>query len=417
VAPEPPEPQPAADAVLAPNARPAPPAGTSPTPGSAQAFAWSLPRGVILLLGTAAGFISLLGIREYADIVGPLFLAIIIVIAAHPLQGWLRARGAPSWAALLATLATIYGGLIGFVLLLVVSLARLAGLLPQYTSQFNNLQQQVQDLLEQYGVSASQVRDLLSGLDYGRIVGFVTTLLTSLVGVLSGLVLIVCLLFFAVLDANGFGARMGGLLHDRPDIATVLSSFARGTRRYLIVSTVFGFIVAVGDTIALYLLGVSLPLLWGLLAFVTNYIPNVGFVIGVIPPAFVALLGQGWQTAVAVLVVYSVLNFVIQTIIQPKFVGDSVGLSTTVTFVSLLLWAAVLGPLGAILAVPLSLLVKCVLLDADPATSWTGYLIGSSDSTPERVRARAAAAAAADPPVAEPARAPVGAADGAARDR
>jgi hypothetical protein len=111
-----------------------------------------------------------------------------------------------------------------------------------------------------------------------------------------------------------------------------------------------------------------------------------------------------------------VLNFVIQTIIQPKFVGDSVGLATTVTFVSLLLWSAVLGPLGAILAVPLSLLVKCVLLDADPATSWTGYIIGSPDSTPERVRAKAAALAltsdtgsepgTARPPEAPPAGAP-----------
>jgi predicted PurR-regulated permease PerM len=141
------------------------------------------------------------------------------------------------------------------------------------------------------------------------------------------------------------------------------------------VSTVFGLIVAVIDTLLLWALGIPLPVLWGLLAFITNYIPNIGFLIGLVPPALLGLLEGGVPLMVAVIAVYSVVNFVIQSVIQPKIVGDAVGLSTTVSFLSLVFWGWVLGPLGALLAIPLSLLAKGLLVDIDPATRWIDPLI------------------------------------------
>jgi predicted PurR-regulated permease PerM len=104
---------------------------------------------------------------------------------------------------------------------------------------------------------------------------------------------------------------------------------------------------------ALYWLDVPLPWLWGLLAFITNYIPNIGFVLGLIPPALLALLGGGVRQAVLVIVAYSVINPVIQSLIQPKVVGDTVGLSITLTFLSLVFWTFVIGPLGAAAGGPL----------------------------------------------------------------
>lgn len=119
-------------------------------------------------------------------------------------------------------------------------------------------------------------------------------------------------------------------------------------------------------------------MLWGLFSFLTNFVPNIGFVLGVIPPALIALLDKGWGSMLAVLVVYSLLNVVIQTFIQPRFVGESVGLSTTMAFLSLAVWAFVLGPLGALLAVPMTLLVRALFLDPDPRARWTSALISST---------------------------------------
>jgi AI-2 transport protein TqsA len=149
------------------------------------------------------------------------------------------------------------------------------------------------------------------------------------------------------------------------------------------VSTVFGLIVAVIDTGVLALLGIPLPLLWGLLAFMTNYIPNIGFVIGLVPPALLGLLEGGVGTMLAVIAAYSVINVVIQSVIQPKVVGDTVGLSVTLTFVSLVFWAWVIGPLGALLAIPLSLLAKALLLDLDPSTRWIDGLVRGGEARPE----------------------------------
>jgi hypothetical protein len=127
---------------------------------------------------------------------------------------------------------------------------------------------------------------------------------------------------FMALDAVGFSSRLARVRRQRADVVGALDSFVHGTRRYLLVSTVFGLIVAAIDTGFLWLIGVPLPLLWGLLAFITNYIPNVGFIIGLIPPAVLALLQGGPKLMITVIVAYSLINFIIQSIIQPKVTAD-----------------------------------------------------------------------------------------------
>ena len=173
---------------------------------------------------------------------------------------------------------------------------------------------------------------------------------------------------------------------DRPRITEALAHFAWGTRQYLLVTTVFGLIVAVLDWIALAILGIPLATTWALLSFITNYIPNVGFIIGVVPPALLGLLTGGPQLMLIVIVVYCVLNFVVQSIIQPRFIGDAVGLSVTVTFVALVFWTWLIGLLGAILAIPLTLLSKALLVDVDPRAKWADALLRASAK--ERTRRR-----------------------------
>jgi len=148
----------------------------------------------------------------------------------------------------------------------------------------------------------------------------------------------------------------------REPVLGALGKFAQGTRRYFGVATVFGGIVAVLDGIGLVILGIPAAGLWALLAFITNYVPNIGFIIGLLPPALLGLVVGGPSKMIEVIVLYCVLNLIIQSVIQPKVVGDAVGLTTTMSFLSLIVWAYLLGPLGAILAIPASLLFKAVLL-------------------------------------------------------
>ncbi|WP_336882439.1 AI-2E family transporter [Rhodococcus globerulus] len=336
---------------------------------------WLLPRGLIVLLGLTGLVVSVTGIRAFSGIVGPVFLALMLTVAVHPLPQLLRRRGLPRWLATLLALVAVYGILVTLVLVLVYSVAELGSLFPTYQQEFDRLLDSAQSALRDAGIGSDQVQALFSRLDADTIPRILTALLEGTLALVSNLVFLVVLLLFMAFDGSGYPERMRVLVLDRPDIARAFTQFSAGTRRYLVVSTVFGAIVAVLDTGLLWLLGIPLPILWGLLSFITNYIPNIGFVLGLIPPALLALLDGGFGPMVTVIVLYSTVNVVIQSVIQPKFVGDAVGLSVTLTFLSLVFWSWALGPLGAILAIPLTLLAKALLIDIDPSTRWMDVLL------------------------------------------
>ena len=206
------------------------------------------------------------------------------------------------------------------------------------------------------------------------------------------------LLLFLAVDGAIFGDRMARVRRGREPVLKALDVFARGTRKYFGVATIFGGIVAVLDGIGLLILGIPAAGLWALLAFVTNYVPNIGFIIGLIPPALLGLVTGGVDQMIAVIVLYSVLNFIIQSVLQPKFVGDAVGLTTTVSFLSLIVWAYIMGPIGAILAIPASLLAKALLVDMDPDAKWLELFLGDEPVFKTRPRANDAKSPIEQPP-------------------
>jgi predicted PurR-regulated permease PerM len=312
----------------------------------------------------------LAGVQATAWLIAPLFLALVIVIALHPVRCRMRRHGWPGWAATLALVVAVYGLLVGFALVLMVSLAQLRAELPTYAGNAQNILTGISDTLQRLGVGSAQAQAMTGTLNTGNLLGAVDAALSGLTSALWSVVLLAVLLLYLSLEASGAGARLASIAVDRGEVAAALGAFATGTRRYLVVTTVFGLIVAVIDTVALALLGIPQPILWGVLAFITNYIPNIGFFMGLIPPALLALLVGGWPLLVWVVLICCVVNFVLQSLIQPRVVGDSVGLSPTVTFVSLVFWAWIVGPLGALLAVPLTLLTKALLVDIDPRARW-----------------------------------------------
>jgi AI-2 transport protein TqsA len=342
-----------------------------------------LPRALVMLLGIAAAVIAVTGIKAIAWLVGPVFLALIIVIAASPVQRWLRARGWPGWVATLALVLVIYVALLALALVLLISIGQLATVLPQYTDQFNALLASIEHTLAGFGIGQAQIQAATKSVSPSSVIGAVGGVVSGVSGIATVVILILALLIFFIADAATFGTRLDSIASERPHIVRALDTFASGTRSYLVVTTVFGLIVAVLDGVALEIMGVPLAVLWAVLAFITNYIPNIGFIFGLVPPALLALLTGGWQLLLAVIVVYCVLNLVIQSLIQPRFIGNSVGLSATVTFVTLLFWAWVLGPLGALLAIPLTLLAKALLVDIDPRARWADALLRTSADEPE----------------------------------
>ncbi|MFG1958165.1 AI-2E family transporter [Nonomuraea sp. NPDC049028] len=346
-----------------------------------------MPRALTILLGIACAVIVLFGMREVASILGPVVLALVLVIAVAPVRGRLARAGAPGWVQVVVPFLIVLFVLLGMVAVLTVSVTQLASLLPAYAPQFQQLLTDAQNFATTHGVSNAQLDKAIQAFDPAKVLGLAQSLLSSLLGILSSLFLIVVLLLGMCLDTPAIARIIASGEAAKPHLVEAFGTFAHNTRRYLIVSTIFGLICSALDVVALSILGVPLPLLWGVLALITNYIPNIGFVLGLIPPAMLALLDGGIKQMLLVVAAYIAINVVIQSFIQPKFLGDAVGLSTTMTFLSLIVWAFVLGPLGALLAIPLSLLTRALLVDSDPSAGWAAALI--SGAPPESRRSGA----------------------------
>lgn len=341
-------------------------------------------RTTALLVTGAALVIVIAGVRAASSIIAPTMLALALVIAFHPLRAMLERR-APRWVASVVVLLAAVSMLLALALALIVSIGQLGKLIPSYTGELDDIVAKVGSGLSDMGVGSQQINGMLSAADPGRLVGLATTILSGVLSLLSSLFFIVTLLIFLAFDSAKTSRLADGARVYRPQLIDALVSFTAGTRSYLVVTTVFGLIVAVLDTILLWVLGVPGAFVWGVLAFMTNFIPNIGFIIGIIPPALIGLLEGGPSMMVAVIVLYSVVNMVFCSFIQPRYVGEAVGLSTSLTFLSLVFWTWVLGPIGAVLAVPMSLLLRAILVESDPEGRWRLPLISGR---PGRTRLR-----------------------------
>ena len=309
-------------------------------------------------------------------------MALVLTVTLHPVRLWLERTRLPEWATSILMLLTAVLVLFLLTLALVVSVARLADLLPQYADQMQDAVVNAGNTLRDLGVKQDQIDAMVNATDPGQLIEFVASLLSGTLGVLTDLFFLLTVLLFMAFDTDSTRRSLATLGGRFPNPIAALNHFAQGTRNYMGVSAGFGLVVAIIDGVALYILDVPGAFVWAVLAFVTNFIPNIGFIIGVIPPALIALLESGPGLMVTVIIVYSVINFLIQSVIQPRVVGDKVGLSPILTFLSLVFWTWVIGPLGALLAVPLTLLTRALLVEADPGAHWALPLIsGKPDPT------------------------------------
>jgi predicted PurR-regulated permease PerM len=369
---------------------PAPTTPPKPDPQPGPGLAGSPPFfGVLVVAGLV---IVGVGLQATASIVAPVFLVVTLVITVAPLRGFLVKHRWPSWLASIVGLLSIYLLLAIILGSVVYAIYKLVDTLPQYATAFNQIFNSLLAVADQLGYGQAQIQRLASSFQLSSLAAPAQSLLSAISGGASLLILIITVVIFLAFDAGSMRERIAVIRETRPHIADGLVNFAVRVRKYWIVTTVFGLAVAVLDVISLLIIGVPLALTWGVLAFVTNYIPNIGFILGVIPPALIALLDGGVTSAIVVVVVFTVINVVVQTIIQTRFTGDAVGISATVAFVSLIFWAFLLGALGALLAIPATLFLKSVLVDNSVPANWLNALISSSPEkeTPDRQRQRRA---------------------------
>lgn len=332
---------------------------------------------IIRVLVAGAAFVVIVaGMKAASSIVNPMLLALIIAITCVPLLYWLERKGLAGWLALLITIVILVVGGLLLLALVGVSVAQLARTLPTYTE---NLQQEVaakEAQLAGLGLDVSQITslDLFQPEKLIKLLGgFLAGIAEAVVG--AGFML--AILLFMLLETNVFPAKLHRGLAAQQPLLTRMSEFTADIRQYVLITTWINLAVAVVDTVFLVALGIPFPLLWGLLAFLLGYIPSIGFWLALIPPFLLALMAFGVETALIVLVGYVLINGSVQNFLQPKLMGKGLNMSPLVIFLSLFFWAWVLGAMGALLAVPLTMMIKEILLEGFEDTHWLSGLMAS----------------------------------------
>jgi AI-2 transport protein TqsA len=343
-----------------------------------------MPVGTRRLIALAAAVVVLAGVWLARDVLGPIAVAAVVVIIAHPVRFPLERRGWPRWLATSAVVALAWAILAALAVLLIVASAQFVSMVPDYADELEQTAANLIAWAESLGVTADASAGVAGVLDPEQLVAIAGDIASAVLGLATSFFFVLAYVIFMAADAARFAhARpvFGGAAGDE-----IGGRYFSGVRRYYVVNASFGLVVAVIDGLILWGLGIPIPLVWAILAFVTNFIPNIGFVIGLIPPAVLALVIGGWPLALVVVLAYCVVNVTLQVLVQPKFVSDAVSLSLTLSFVSVVFWTLVIGPIGAILSIPLTLLVRALFLEPDERMSTLRRLSG--DSLSDQVTAR-----------------------------
>jgi predicted PurR-regulated permease PerM len=336
--------------------------------------------GFGFLIPAAAFVILVAGMREAQEILVPFLLAGFIAIIAAPALFALKARGLPTPISLLLVILAIVAAGTIISLLIGGSVDDFYAQLPHYQERLN---QQLRGMLEWLaGMGISIPREaVFTMVDPGKAMQMAAKGLSSLGGLLTNALLILLTVIFILLEASGFPAKLRRILPDPASGFEQLGRIADNIKRYMAIKTGTSLLTGLAVGVWLWIAGVDFPVLWGVLAFLLNYVPNIGSILAAVPAVLLALIQLGTGGALWTLIGYLVINTVVGNVIEPRFMGRGLGLSTLVVFLSLVLWGWVLGPVGMFLSVPLTMMVK-IILDGREETRWIAILLGSDSEEP-----------------------------------
>jgi len=334
--------------------------------------------GSRFLVSAAAFVIVVAGMKAATAILIPFILAVFIAIICAPLLYWLQRKKVPNGLAVLIVvlgilaLTSLTGYFVGS------SVNNFTRSLPSYMEGLQGIQASVVTWLE--GMDIQLNRELLQEhFNPGVALQMSANMLTGLGSVATNTFMILLTVVFILLEAAGFRAKFQAAMDDPEKALANFSEFTESVNRYLAIKTAVSLATGVVITIYLTILGVDYPVLWGLLAFFLNFVPNIGSIIAAIPAVLLALVQFGIGRTIAVAIGYLVVNLLVGSIIEPKFMGEGLGLSTLVVFLSLIFWGWVLGPVGMLLSVPLTMIIKIALGSFDD-TRGIAIMLGSGRS-------------------------------------
>ncbi|MBV7404733.1 AI-2E family transporter [Enterobacter sp. ENT03] len=330
--------------------------------------------GLHILLKLASLVIILAGIHAAADIIVQLLMALFFAIVLNPLVTWFLRRGVKRPVAITIVVVVMMIVLTALFGVLAASFNEFITMLPKYNKELTRKVLQLQDMMPFLHLHMSPER-MLQRMDSDKMMAFATLLMTGLSNAMASIVLLVMTVVFMLFEVRHLPYKLRFALNNPQIHIAGLHRALKGVSHYLALKTLISLWTGAIIWLGLMLLGVQFALMWGVLAFLLNYVPNIGSVISAIPPMIQAFLFNGFYEFMMVGILFLVVHMVLGNMVEPRMMGHRLGMSTMVVFLSLLIWGWLLGPVGMLLSVPLTSVCK-IWMETTKGGSKLAILLG-----------------------------------------
>ncbi|MDD1708980.1 MAG: AI-2E family transporter [Methanoregulaceae archaeon] len=328
-----------------------------------------------ILITIAAAILILAGMKAAAPFLGPLIFSIFLAVIFGMLLHWFEKKGFSARQALSFTLVIFFAIIAVFIIVIAGSLFQLLSELPRYQQEIESSIELVNPLLNTIGIDPASltVQDLIHSITANA-----TSLLREVSNLIGVSVLILLTTLFLIFEAKGFSSKLHMIIEEfRPGDLNRFTTLAQKNVDYIIIRTEVNLAMGIGTAIILALIGVKYAIFWGFLAFLLGFIPYIGFWLAVIPPMLIAWFDLGPVYAILVLAGSALVNLIAEYVMFPHLAGRGLALSAAVVFISLIFWGWILGGIGVLLAVPLTLFVQ-LICELFEETRWISILLGPS---------------------------------------
>jgi predicted PurR-regulated permease PerM len=332
---------------------------------------------VKFLLVTAALFVVLAGIKTATNLLVPFLLSAFIAIICNPLVVKAGRYKVPKPLAVIFVISIFVAIALSLAGLVGNSLNELSQKLPEYRAQ---LQEQFVWLTQQLDVYNIKISSelLIEYFDPAAAMGLAANMLSGLGGVMANLFLIIITVIFMLFEASSIPHKLHLALDDPTARMKQIDQFLDSVNNYLAIKTLVSIATGICVSVMLWAFGLDFYLLWGVLAFLLNYIPNIGSIIAAVPAMSLAILQLGVAPAGLIGLGYLTINTVMGNVVEPRYLGKGLGLSTLVVFLSLIFWGWLLGTVGMLLSVPLTMIIK-IALENSQEGRWFAVLLSGDE--------------------------------------
>lgn len=338
--------------------------------------------GARFLAIAAALVIIIYGVNQAQSMIALFLVSMFLALIATPPVLLLERKRVPSFLAVMIVIAVIVILLVFIGGIVLSSVNTFAETLPFYQKRFHEEALALNELLASKNIIVTE-KVLLEYLNPGSVLSLTAGLLSGMGVAFSNMVLILLTLVFILLEASSFSTKLRSVLGDPKRVFPNFTKFLNDIKTYMIIKTMISLAAGIILGVWLYILGVDSPVLWGFVAFLLHYIPNLGHIIAAVPPVLLAFIQLGMGPALLVAGGYLVVGFTLGNVVEPRLMGRKLGLSTLVVFLSLIIWGSLLGPAGVILCVPLTMTMKFAF-ESNPETRWIAIMLGS-EKAPESI--------------------------------